>query len=233
MGFKPFKELSEQRQLKLVSNMMECNSYWQDYIIDELTNELNSYGFIDINIDYTGFNNQGDGASFTASYVDIYKFVEKNKDNLNFSFEDGTIINNEDKLDALLEMALEDLVEDNGDDKTIAEQLIKHGFLYARVIRNNHRYYHEHTVSCDIEDEYCEVVDTEEEVDVQIYHINSNTYNVIMNFKEYLQEYMNEWVICKCKEMYRRIEQEWETANKAEYESLMEQNEIYYEEQVY
>ena len=74
-----FSELSEAAQDRVVKNELEqpYGEAWLQYDIlsreylDEAKASLENNGFEDVDIEYTGFWSQGDGASFTAKNVDI------------------------------------------------------------------------------------------------------------------------------------------------------------------
>lgn len=53
---------------------------WSDFILDDWACKLESLGFNNPKIAYSGFHSQSDGASFTCDFIDIKKFVENNND---------------------------------------------------------------------------------------------------------------------------------------------------------
>lgn len=68
-----FKELPEKIQEKVLNKnrYIETENNWDDYILEEETENLKKYGFLDCKIHYTGFCSQGDGACFDCSDFDI------------------------------------------------------------------------------------------------------------------------------------------------------------------
>lgn len=76
-----FDELSAESKEKALEKYWDINVnyYWEEFIIDEVKAELESYGFEDVEIYYSGFWSQGDGASFTGRLSDIRKFMKANK----------------------------------------------------------------------------------------------------------------------------------------------------------
>jgi hypothetical protein len=68
--YKLFNDCSEQTQLKAIEKNMYINvdhSEWDQYLIENFTDILEILGYEDIEINYSGFWSQGDGASFTCS----------------------------------------------------------------------------------------------------------------------------------------------------------------------
>jgi hypothetical protein len=75
-----FDELPEEAKEKAVQTLSDINvDYeWYDYIFEEWTGILEAKGYKDIEINFSGFWSQGDGASFTAK-VDIAKWLKAHK----------------------------------------------------------------------------------------------------------------------------------------------------------
>lgn len=76
-----FEELPEKAQENLIDIQTEINSMdWDTYFADDVINDwvevLKEKGFNDAVINYSGFYSQGDGASFTCSYIDLNKLSE-------------------------------------------------------------------------------------------------------------------------------------------------------------
>jgi len=215
----PFNDLPEDRQLEILSGRMEhMDDYWHECIISDFTEELESFGFREPEINFSGFWSQGDGASFTSNRIDILQFI-KTDPNIDFNLEED-----KDELSKLISDTFDDLVETPS---TIVEQLIGMEFYFASVCRINHRYYHSNSVNVGIgmENYFCADDDEEEVIDEYIFNID--TESKVLAFKEYLDTYLNEWVKTKCNEMYTRLEAEWEAYNKCELEDLKESNELY------
>lgn len=77
-----FDELSESAKAKVLEAERDINvedSFWHKYLLEEWEQELESMGFEDPTISFTGFWSQGDGASFTSKNVDIEKFLTSQK----------------------------------------------------------------------------------------------------------------------------------------------------------
>lgn len=220
METKTFKELDENRQLEIVSNSINSMNDPLEYMVENVTTELEEYGFEDPEIMYSGFHSQGDGASFTCKHVNIEKFLLKEKNNMDFDFEEEINLTGDSDTDLILTEF--ELLSDR-----IIEQLVKHCYFYANITRNSHHYYHENTVNVNVEYETCNIVDTKEERDIESYDITDSDNTLAINFTEYLDAYMSEWVKSKCKDIYRRLEKEWEDLHTAEMEYLKGVNEKY------
>lgn len=77
-----FEELSPEAQSKAIENLYDINvdyDEWCDYILDDRKEKLQEYGFNNPDIGYSGFWNQGDGASFTCKDINITTFMHKLK----------------------------------------------------------------------------------------------------------------------------------------------------------
>jgi hypothetical protein len=77
-----FDELSQEAKDHAIENerssMYESmGDWWYEPIIEGETEKLESEGFDDIEIQFTGFNSQGDGASFTGKISDKAIFVNE------------------------------------------------------------------------------------------------------------------------------------------------------------
>ena len=133
-----FSELSETAKKKALQNHRE-DFVDMDFIIDDWKDMLQSkYGFQKINIYYTGFGSQGDGACFTFSNVDWKQCTT--------AFE-IPISSNSLKF-------LEDTVELRG---------VHNGLYYHENSVSMEPYFYEGVISSEIEDELYEVINQIEE----------------------------------------------------------------------
>ena len=223
----PFRELPEYRKLEILDSYVNSNDTWYECIFEIIECELEEYGFNEIEISFSGFYSQGDGASFTSKYINMKRFIEKEKTNLYFKLDDGSVIGEKEEnlgLDPMLIMALEDLNEDLDEDNYLCE-IIKNKHISGYIQRNSQRYLHESTVTSEV---YCEYMISENN-DISEYSIDitEDIEYELNKFNSYLDEYLCEWVKDKCREMYRRLEQEWDAYNKNEMEYLEEENDLY------
>ena len=65
-----FSELTERVQDKIISEW-EIAPWYDDFILEEWKERLTSLGFIEPEINYSGFWSQGNGASFTCKWIDF------------------------------------------------------------------------------------------------------------------------------------------------------------------
>ncbi len=74
-----YDELSEKAKRKAVEWMQESNGehFDGDFVIDEWKNLLGGLGFTSIEIYWSGFCSQGDGACFTGSWSVDWLELEK------------------------------------------------------------------------------------------------------------------------------------------------------------
>lgn len=77
--YKYFEELTPEQQNKVIEKYHDINADSWDFDFEimeqEFISKLESLGYSDIKVQYTGFWSQGDGASFTAKHGDdeIYR----------------------------------------------------------------------------------------------------------------------------------------------------------------
>ena len=68
-----FEELSPEAQEKALDNNRDLNidyDGWEDGVTEGFKEDMKEIGIDDIEINYTGFNSQGDGASFKSDDID-------------------------------------------------------------------------------------------------------------------------------------------------------------------
>lgn len=73
-----FNELTDEQKEKAIENLRDINvDYdWWEFTCEDEAERLASIGYDDVQIFFSGFSSQGDGASFTAT-GDVEKLVEK------------------------------------------------------------------------------------------------------------------------------------------------------------
>lgn len=133
-----FNELTKEQQTKVLDKLRDLNTDhdWYEGTLNEIKLDLETLGFKNIAINFTGFASQGDGASFTGDF-DIPNKREMNKRINAFKGRCG----------------IEKFVK-------LAEELAGHAFTSddkeqgVSVYRISSHYYHENTVKSD-----CEFVD--------------------------------------------------------------------------
>lgn len=172
---------------------------WAESTIDDWKEKLEALGFSDPVISYSGFWSQGDGASFTCLQVPLPSL-------------DPDVIKAWDQLVGAAELIGEHITEDIQD------------LAFGSVIRTNHQYSHENTVSVDWEWN-------------DPPYINYNPDEGIQPFVDELKlavgDYFDglaETVRDLCRDIYSALESEYEylTSDEAVVESL-ESNEMKFE----
>ena len=85
---KTYDELSKATQVKLLNKEHESLvEMWQpDIVIDEFKEKAAAVGFLEVEVRYSGFGNQGDGACFDAK-IDVSKVCK----HLRIKYEDNTV----------------------------------------------------------------------------------------------------------------------------------------------
>lgn len=76
-----FDELSKEAQSKAIEDMQHYhveNHIWYDQVYDYFTETLKKQGYYDIEISFSGFWSQGDGASFTAN-IDLQEWMTSHR----------------------------------------------------------------------------------------------------------------------------------------------------------
>lgn len=74
-----FEELKPEIQEKIIEESRYINveyGNWASITLDEWEKKLKAMGFEDINIEYSGFSSQGDGASFTGKITDQESLIK-------------------------------------------------------------------------------------------------------------------------------------------------------------
>ncbi len=84
-----FNELDEKQQEKIIEKYYDINvsdEYWYEYTKEEFETKLKKLGFYNIKVQFSGFYNQGDGASFSAKHrrgdvTDHHRYFSMKSDN--------------------------------------------------------------------------------------------------------------------------------------------------------
>lgn len=119
-----FNELNDRQKSIVIDKNYNINVEhdWYEFLLDDFKRDLKKLGFSDIEINFSGFSSQGDGASFTG-VLDLENIEKIKKKNLEFYWLDKTAL-------GLFKATSFD------DDETIIE-----------INRTGSMYYHYNTVS--------------------------------------------------------------------------------------
>jgi hypothetical protein len=140
-----------------------------DWVIENETEDLEALGLENVEISFTGFWSQGDGASFTARVNDIPNFIK-------------TVGITDDILPKALK-GFEEVYE-------------------MRIVRTSSRYFHENTVSFEIEE-----MDDTELILMSPFGVGDITIDLNDLLGDIgLEAKASAWVKSKSKEIYRKLE---------------------------
>lgn len=220
-----FSELSDNEQCEVLAERLDRQEWWEP-VLEGFTEELKELGFQDIDIHFSGFWSQGDGASFTAR-LDFKEFWSKMKDDICFQSE---------SFDADWE-ELERLSKTDDGKELIAlgfatlytrpslPKLIEHEFFTANITRTCHRYMHERSVELQLDYENYSVVDDPEEIDPAAFDISRADEDEMLKFHEHIETWLSNWLVDKNVEIYRALEKRYDEAFEEEKEYLLEEDE--------
>jgi hypothetical protein len=199
-----FEELSPEAQKHALEEQRDINvdyQGWEDGVTEGFKEDMEEIGISDIDISYTGFWSQGDGASFTSDTIDTRKLFNaagiKSTDALNMEVE-----NRDDKDKEFYDLL--DTLEDIGhlDRVRITPEELK-----VTIERGSSNYYHENTVSAKIE-----IWDEPE------------GWEEPGRFIEDLEKEITNFIRGKCKELYGSLSKEYDylTSDEAVKETLID-----------
>jgi hypothetical protein len=199
-----FEELSPEAQSHAIDEHRDINvdyNGWEDGVTEGFKEDMEEIGISDIDISYSGFFSQGDGASFTSETIDTRELFNaagiKSTDALDMEVE-----NRDDKDKEFYDLL--DTLEDIGQVDRIR---IKPDDLKVTIERGSSNYYHENTVSAKIEiwDE-------------------PDGWKEPYDFVEKLEKEITNFIRGKCKELYSSLEKEHDylTSDEAIKETLID-----------
>ena len=199
-----FEKLSPEAQKHALEEQRDINvdyQGWEDGVTEGFKEDMEEIGISDIDISYTGFWSQGDGASFTSDTIDTRKLFNaagiKSTDALNMEVE-----NRDDKDKEFYDLL--DTLEDIGhlDRVRITPEELK-----VTIERGSSNYYHENTVSAKIE-----IWDEPE------------GWEEPGRFIEDLEKEITNFIRGKCKELYGSLSKEYDylTSDEAVKETLID-----------
>lgn len=193
-----FEELSPEAQENALENNRDINvdyDGWEDGVTEEFKEDMREIGIDDIEISFSGFYSQGDGASFTSEDIDTRKLFNavgiKSNDALNMEIDDERSRGeNKDFYDLL------DTMEDVGQ---LERNRIKPEEIRVTIERTDSRHVHFNTVRANVE--IWDEPDGWEEP---------------YGFTEELEDKVTEYVRGLCKDLYRKLEAEYDNLTSDE-----------------
>ena len=187
-----FEELSPKAQQNALENNRDFSvdyDGWEDGVTEGFKKDMKNIGIDDITISYTGFNSQGDGASFTSDDIDTRKFFDavgiKSNKALNMEGDDERSSGENSEFYDLL-----DTMEEIGQGD---RNRIKPEDLRVWIVRTDSRYYHYNTVAARVE--------TWDEPD---------GWEEPYGFLDELGDKVTDYVRGLCKDLYRKLEDEYD-----------------------
>lgn len=175
-----FDELSPEAKNHAIEKNREMNleGYdWYDPIIEGFTEKMEEIGMSDIDCQFSGFNSQGDGASFTGKVRDNQKFLTALNINPLENLSKGKSTSENVK------NALKDLCDS----------------IYITINRYDSRYYHHNTISAEVE------VDGDDEIEMDL-GIGVNITIDVEEQCDKMEPKITEWARERSKELFRDLE---------------------------
>lgn len=190
--FYSFEELSPEAQKNALENNSDINvdyEGWDDDVTETFKEEMSKIGINDIEISYSGFYSQGDGASFTSYDIDTRKLFNaigiKSNDALDMETDDERSKGeNKDFYDLL------DTMEEIGQ---LERNRIKPEDIRVTIERTDSRHFHFNTV----------------EARVEIWD-EPDGWEEPYDFANKLEDTVTEYIRGLCKDLYRRLEKEYD-----------------------
>lgn len=183
-----FEELSPEAQENALKELWDINieyTDWHEPIIEDFESDMKEDGLSDIEVSYSGFNSQGDGASFTGEVYDNKTFMKKCLDL---------------KDDQWLDMGDEEKPEDEG--SRLRADLLDLGFdsrekltpdnFSISIIRDSSRYSHENTISGNVV-----IEDVPESIEDEF---------PLDEYAAKLEEMVTKWARATSVDLYRKLE---------------------------
>lgn len=209
-----FDELSPKAQKNALEKLWGINiehDDWHDPIIEGFTEDMESFGLTDVDVQYSGFHSQGDGASFTAGVSDNETFLTKALGKKSDEYLDlGEEMKDQDNPLRKLKQGLYDLGFDN------RERLTPDNFDIS-IERTSSRYSHENTIKGNVD----------------VYDVPENMSD---GFDEYvyaaeLEDEITEWARDKSRELYSNLNKYYdELTSEEEIKDTIEANDFQFDE---
>jgi hypothetical protein len=214
-----FKELSESEKWEMVDCL--TGDDWCECIINDQLAELREIGFLEPDIEFTGFWSQGDGASFTCDGVD-FPVLLKHLIAAGFQHRSPQVEAAEPHRDMAeligwkalgIARPVLDLVYELGDCDLIEISIWRSG-----------RYCHEMSTNVSVEiSQYWDA--TEEERDIEEYLFTSEDQDEIEWFSHALDTFLSEWIVSKNRKIYSALEEEYTAIQESIWQDLENEEE--------
>lgn len=187
-----FDELSSEAQENVLDNNRDINvdyDGWEDGVTEEFKEDMKEIGIYDIEISFSGFYSQGDGASFTSEDIDTRELFNaigiQSDDALNMETDDERAKGQNKEFYDLL-----DTMEDIGQ---VERNRIKPEGIRVTIERTDNRHVHYNTVRANVE-----IWDEPDE------------WEEPYGFADKLEDTITEYIRELCKDLYRKLETEYD-----------------------
>ena len=220
-----FKDLSEDRQWDIVRESMGDD--WYKELEIQIHDELESVGFEQPSIAFSGWHSQGDGASFTCKHLDIPLFVSKHWKAIDWPSEQ---MHRWEEAKELGGSALEQLgfseEEANGLPMPVLQYILDRGLMifYGDVDRGGHHYVHERSTTLNLNIEIYSITEVDEDRNIPDFCLTREDDRELRDFHQYLEEWMNDWIVTKNKEIYDRLYKEYHDWEKELFNQYLEED---------
>lgn len=131
-----FEELTDAQKRQVLDRYRDINTDgldWFDFVYEDYISELKSLGFYDIDICFSGFWSQGDGASFTAKHErgDIYRIGRYYHENsMCIDSDDKDLLNDAKNIARRLYKDLEKTYDYMTSDEAVSETLVANDYEF-------------------------------------------------------------------------------------------------------
>lgn len=183
-----FEELSPEAQSNALDELRDINieySDWHEPIIEDFESDMNENGLSDIEVSYSGFYSQGDGASFTGNVFDSGIFMKKC---LDLKDDEWLDMGDEEKPEDEVSRLRADLLDLGFDSR---EKITPDNFSIS-IIRESSRYSHEYTISGNVV-----IEDVPESIEDEF---------PLDEYAAKLEEMVTKWARATSKDLYRKLE---------------------------
>ena len=195
-----FEELSPEAQKNALEELWDINieySDWHEPIIEDFEGEMKENGLTDIEVSYSGFNSQGDGASFTGEVYNNKTFMKKC---LGLKDDEWLDMGDEEKPEDEVSRLRADLLDLGFDSR---EKLTPDNFSIS-IIRESSRYSHENTISGNVV-----IEDVPESIEDEFPH-------ALDEYVGKLEEMVTKWARSTSKDLYRKLERYYDNLRSDE-----------------
>jgi hypothetical protein len=183
-----FEELSPEAKTNALEEMRDINIEYQDWhepIIEDFEEQMKELGVADVEVSYSGFYSQGDGASFTGGVFDTKTFMSKA---LGLKDTEWLDMGEEEKPEDEGSRLRADLLDIGFDTR---EKLTPDNF-YIKIERLSDRYSHENTIEGRVS-----IEDVPESIEDEI------PYQTI---ESEIEDKVTNWARSESKDLYRNLE---------------------------